>query len=166
MRHFIRTLAVLTALAPLPVLAQSAAPAAPSAASMKGIATSKEVVELIAKAKAKLKEGAPIAVERIEGFAPFMANLEYRVAAAPTMVHEKTAEFFYVVDGSGTLTLGGKLKDEKRLNPDNLTGSGVEGGAVLAVNKGDLLLAPPGTAHAFAVTKGPLVMVSIHFPVK
>ena len=50
-------------------------------------------------------------------------------AVGPASVHEKEAELFYVIDGSGTLVTGGKLVGETRTNADNLAGTAIEGGA-------------------------------------
>src|SRR5712664_4091101 len=48
-------------------------------------------------------------VQPIVRLAPYNANLEYRVAGvnAPASMHEREAEMFYVVEGSGTLVTGG-----------------------------------------------------------
>ena len=95
---------------------------------------------------------------------PYRANLEYRTGPAPAAVHEKEAELFYVIDGSGTLTTGGKLKDEKRTNPTNLSGSGIDGGQSRTVAKGDFVIVPENTPHQYSGIKGELVLMSMHVP--
>src|SRR5215467_10846860 len=117
-----------TSLILVPVFAlaqQSAAPPAP-----KLFAGSADVVAMMAKAKAERKPDQPNFVLPIVQLAPYNANLEYRSAGvnAPASVHEREAEMFYVVDGSGTLVTGGKLREEKRTNAENLTGTGIDGG--------------------------------------
>lgn len=82
----------------------------------------------------------------------------------PATQHEKEAESIYVVDGAATLTIGGKLIGEKRTNPANLTGTGVEGGTPRHISKGDYIFVPENTAHAFTNTKGRLVIMSVHLP--
>lgn len=161
MRTMISMFVAAALLAPLPVLAQSAAP---SAAAFKGVANSREVTDLIAKAKAARKEGQPTTIQRIEGLAPLVANIEYRTGVATANVHEKEGEFFIVLEGSGTLTLGGKLANEKRLNDANLSGTGIEGGTATKLAKGDVAFAPAGTPHWFNVIDGSLVLISLHFP--
>ena len=82
-------------------------------------------------------------------------------------VHETEAELFYVIDGAGTLVTGGKLKEEKRTNAENLTGSAIEGGVSKRVAKGDWILVPAGVPHQYpAVEAGGLTLMSLHLPKK
>lgn len=145
-------------------IAASAAWAQRPAEPTKTYASSADVRALIAKAKADHKEGQPTVIERILHLAPYSANLEYRTAVGPAAVHEKEAEMFYVIEGSGTLTTGGKLVNEKRTNAENLTGTAIEGGESRAMAKGDFAIVPENTPHWFSAIHGTLVMMSIHMP--
>jgi len=71
---------------------------------------------------------------------------------------------FYVIDGSATLVTGGKLKDEKRTNAENLTGTGIEGGNPQAITKGDFVIVPENTPHWFSAINGTIVLMSLHVP--
>ncbi len=130
----------------------------------KTYASSADVAALLAKAKADHKAGQPAVVERILTLAPYGANLEYRTGVGPAAVHEKEAEMFYVIDGSATLTTGGKLANEKRTNAENLTGTGIEGGKSQAVAKGDVVIVPENTPHWFSSIDGTIVLMSLHVP--
>ena len=79
-------------------------------------------------------------------------------------MHEREAEMFYVVEGSGTLVTGGKLKDEKRTNAENLTGSGIDGGTPRKIARGDWVMVPEKTPHSFQPIDGTIVLMSIHLP--
>src|SRR5580704_8934497 len=46
--------------------------------------------------------------------------------------------------------IGGKLTGETRTNPENLSGSGIEGGSSRAVAKGDFIVVPEGVPHGFS----------------
>jgi mannose-6-phosphate isomerase-like protein (cupin superfamily) len=129
-------------------------------------AGSADVTAMIAKAKSERKPDQPNFVQPILQLAPYNANLEYRVAgvAAPASVHEREAEMFYVIEGTGTLVTGGTLRDEKRSNAENLTGSAIEGGTPRHLAKGDWVMVPEKTAHWFTQIEGTLVMMSIHLP--
>src|SRR5215468_7393700 len=81
--------------------------------------------------------------------APYNVNMEHRIMGQAASVHETEAELFYVLDGAGTLVTGGKLKDEKRTNAENLSGTGIEGGVTKRVSKGDWILVPAGEPHQF-----------------
>jgi mannose-6-phosphate isomerase-like protein (cupin superfamily) len=71
---------------------------------------------------------------------------------------------FYVVEGAGTLVTGGTLKDERRTNPANLTGTAIEGGTSRRLAKGDWVMVPEKTPHWFTQVDGALVLMSIHLP--
>lgn len=133
---------------------------------LKLFASAADVTAMIAKAKAERKPDQPNFIQPIVGLAPYTANLEHRVAGipAPASVHEREAEMFYVVEGSGTLVTGGKLKDEKRTNAENLTGSGVDGGTPRKITRGDWVMVPEKTPHWFQQIDGTIVLMSIHLP--
>jgi len=95
---------------------------------------------------------------------PYRVNMEHRVMDQAASVHEKEAEFFYVIDGSGTLVTGGKLVDEKRTNATNLSGTSITGGATRQVKKGDFILVPEGVPHHFPKVEGNLTLMSLHLP--
>jgi mannose-6-phosphate isomerase-like protein (cupin superfamily) len=155
----ILTLFSSAALAQQPA-AQGAAPAA------RLFAASADVAAMMEKAKSERKPDQANFVQPIVQLAPYNANLEYRVAGvmAPASVHERDAEMFYVVDGAGTIVTGGTLRNEKRTNPENLTGSAIDGGMSRRIAKGDWVMVPERTAHWFTQIEGTLVMMSIHLP--
>jgi len=141
-------------------------PAAPPAPKL--FSSGADVTAMIAKAKAERKPDQANFSQPILQLAPYNANLEYRVAGinANATVHEKEAEMFYVVEGSGTLITGGKLKEEKRTNPENLAGTGIDGGQRRRVAKGDFIMVPENTPHWFGEIDGALVLMSVHVPRK
>jgi mannose-6-phosphate isomerase-like protein (cupin superfamily) len=131
--------------------------------SVKVYSSSSDVAAMVAKAKASRKENQPIVTDRILQLAPYSANLEYRASVGPAAVHEKEAEMFYVIDGSATLTTGGKLTGETRTG-DNLQGTGIEGGMSRTISKGDFVIVPENTPHWFSKIDGTLVLMSLHVP--
>jgi mannose-6-phosphate isomerase-like protein (cupin superfamily) len=145
-------------------IAAAAAWAQQPPAPTKTYSSAADVAALLAKAKAEHKDGQPTVVETILHLAPYNANLEYRTGVGPAAVHEREAELFYVLDGSGTLVTGGKLKDEKRTNAENLTGTGIEGGNSQSVAKGDVIIVPENTPHWYSAINGTLVLMSLHVP--
>src|SRR5215813_6443182 len=125
-----------------------------------------DVAAMINKAKSERKPDQANFIQPLLQAAPYTVNLEYRVKdvkANPTL-HETEAEVFYVVEGSATLTTGGKLRDEKRTNPTNLAGTGIDGGSTRKVAKGDFFVVPEKTAHGFTDTSEALVLMSFHVP--
>jgi mannose-6-phosphate isomerase-like protein (cupin superfamily) len=160
MRAFVPAIAFL--LASASTFAQ--APAAPPTPKL--FAGSADVTALIANAKKERKSDQANFVQPILRLAPYNANLEYRVAGlnANASVHEREAEMFFVIEGSGTLVTGGKLHDERRTNPENLSGSAIDGGTRKRVSKGDFVMVPEGVPHWFGEIDGALVLMSIHLP--
>jgi mannose-6-phosphate isomerase-like protein (cupin superfamily) len=98
---------------------------------------------------------------------PYNVNMELRNMGQAASVHETEAELFYVIEGAGTLVTGGKLIDERRTNPENLSGTGIQGGVSRRVAKGDWILVPAGEPHQYpAVEAGGLRLMSMHLPKK
>jgi mannose-6-phosphate isomerase-like protein (cupin superfamily) len=156
------SMVVMCAMTPAAAFAQQ--PAAPAA--MKLFASAADVNAMIERAKTSRRADQPNYVQPILQLAPVNANLEYRVAGlnAPAAVHERDAEMFYVVEGSGTLITGGTLREERRTNPANLSGTGIENGKRQRVAKGDFIMVPEKTPHWFGEIDGALVLMSIHLP--
>jgi len=141
------------------------APAAPTAAdAMKIFTSAADVQALLAKAKAERKEGQVMSAGHILTLAPYNVNLEYRPVEGAVAVHEKDAEMVYVLDGTGTLTTGGKVVGEKRTNASNLSGTSIDGGTAQAISKGDFAIIPENTPHQFKPANGPLVLMTFHVP--
>src|SRR5262245_7619274 len=138
---------------------------APSAAP-KLFAAAGDVSALIERAKKERKPDQANFAQPVVSLRPFTVNLEYRVAGlnAPASVHEKEAEMFFVVEGSGMLVTGGTLKEERRTNPENLQGSAIYGGSPRRVAKGDVIVVPEKTPHWFTQIDGALVLMSLHLP--
>jgi mannose-6-phosphate isomerase-like protein (cupin superfamily) len=125
----------------------------------------KDIMGLIDKAKADRKGDAPLVAEPILLLAPYRAQLEYRPGTSPAAVHEKDAELFVVLQGTGNIVTGGKLVDEKRVNANNLSGPSIADGHSQAVVKGDMLIVPANTPHQVIPTGGaPIVVMTMHVP--
>ena len=144
------------------------APAPQAAATPKLFTSATDLTAMIANAKKTRKPDQANMVQPILQLAPYNANLEYRVGGinANASVHEREAEMFYVIEGSGTVVTGGKLKEERRTNPENLTGTGIDGGMRRRLAKGDFIMVPENTPHWFGEIEGALVLMSIHLPKK
>jgi mannose-6-phosphate isomerase-like protein (cupin superfamily) len=161
MRALLPTVLFLVAASPAFAQAPATPPPAP-----KLFAAAADVTALIANAKKERKPDQANFVQPILQLAPYNANLEYRVAGvnANASVHEREAEMFFVIEGAGTLVTGGKLHEERRTNPENLSGSSIDGGTRKRVAKGDFVMVPEGVPHWFGEIDGALVLMSIHLP--
>ncbi len=125
----------------------------------------KDILALVDKAKADRKGDAPLVPEPILQLAPYKAQLEYRPAKAPAALHEKDAELFVVLQGTGDIITGGKLVNEKRVNAANLSGTDIADGVTHHVVKGDVLLVPNNSPHQVIPTgNAPIVVMTMHVP--
>lgn len=159
MRSSLPVLALLAAVA-LPAAAQTANPA-PAQTFM----SRQQIMALIDKAKADRKGDAPMVPEPILLMGPYRAQLEYRPAVAPAASHDKDAELFVILQGTGTIVTGGKLVDEKRVNANNSSGSSITGGTSQAVAQGDTLIVPATVPHQVIPGGGePIVVMTMHVP--
>lgn len=149
----------------LAVSTVSGAFAQTATAPMTQFMSDKDVTALIEKAKAERKGDAPMVAEPILLLAPYKAQLEYRPAMAPAALHEKDAELFVVLAGTGNIVTGGKLVDEKRVNAANLSGSSIADGHSQTVVKGDVLIVPNNTPHqVIPAGNAPIVVMTMHVP--
>jgi mannose-6-phosphate isomerase-like protein (cupin superfamily) len=161
MRAFIISLVVALVFASLHAQQAGQGPAQ----AMKTFASLAEVRALAATAKSERKEGQALVVKPILQLPTYNVNLEYRTGVASANVHEREGELFYVIDGSATLITSGRLVNERRTNPENRTGSAVEGGTARHVAVGDFFLVPENTPHWFSAIDGTITMMSVHIPV-
>jgi mannose-6-phosphate isomerase-like protein (cupin superfamily) len=160
MRLFVA--ACLCALAPVVVLAQSRTPAAPAGAMAQMFQTSADVQAIVARLKAQPPQ--PLRVAPLFQSPPYTVNVEYRTAVAAAAIHDADAEFFYVIDGSGTFVIGGQLTDAQRTNAQNLSGKAITGGTSRKVAKGDFMWVAAGQPHWFSAVDGTVTLMSIHVP--
>src|ERR1700761_9795079 len=126
---------------------------------VKTFTSSAEVQQLIAKAKADRKGEAPTTVEPILSLAPYHANLEYRPIAGPAALHDTEDELMVVIEGAGTMTMGGQMVNPTRPNPTNESAEKISGGSDRKVAKGDFLIVPHGTPHQVTAVEGPALVL-------
>jgi uncharacterized RmlC-like cupin family protein len=80
--------------------------------------------------------------------------LSYRSKNGGGEIHEKFADFFYVVHGNATLLTGGKLMNPATASPGEIRGSGVEGGTETALHEGDFVHIPANVPHQLVIASG------------
>ena len=147
-------------LAPLPALAQAAAPP-PTQIFTSGA----DIPALIAKAKAAQKSPNVNSTLPVGVYGYYRVLLEYRTGLTPPTVHHGQTELVYVLQGNATLVSGGHLTGVQPPRPGSTTdmGTGIEGADhSQPLAKGDILLVPAETAHQFQNVKGEFVILSVH----
>jgi mannose-6-phosphate isomerase-like protein (cupin superfamily) len=127
--------------------------------------SAREIEDRMAKADAAIKTGLPDGGPfRLLSQPPFRVTMDDRTVPNPHIdAHGFTAELFFVLDGSGTVVVGGKLDDPKGQGNDVMAPS-TEGGTLYKVHKGDIVLVPVNAAHAVTHVDGKLTMMQVHIP--
>lgn len=72
-----------------------------------------------------------------------------RTSAGQSEVHVKETDIFYVVEGDATFVTGGTMVGGKESRPDQWLGTGLDGGQVHQLKKGDFIVIPAGVPHWF-----------------
>ena len=72
---------------------------------------------------------------------------EMNKAAAAAELHDASDDVYYVLEGTATLTLGGKLEAPREVEPGEWRSPHIIGGQAVEIAKGDLIIVPRGTPH-------------------
>jgi glc operon protein GlcG len=73
----------------------------------------------------------------------------HRAASGAAELHEKQTDVYYVTDGEATFVTGGALIGDKVVSPGQRQGTGIQGGEVHHLTKGDVIVIPAGVPHWF-----------------
>lgn len=95
---------------------------------------------------------------------PRNVALEIWKAPGRPAVHVAEAEYFTVVQGTGTLVTGGHLVNPRTVKPGQMDGDTIEGGVTRTLVAGDFVLIPAGVPHWFGVPGQPLVLLGTKIP--
>lgn len=149
----------------LAALAAIATPAMTQESAPPGLFMNQAGIEqTIALLASRIKPDQPIIGQPLIGLGSYRATLEYRQAPSGAAIHEAEAEYFQVVEGSGTLVTGGALQGAHRTGPTQVAGTSIIGGSTRPVTKGDMLIIPEGTPHWFNQINGRLVLIAMKLP--
>jgi mannose-6-phosphate isomerase-like protein (cupin superfamily) len=152
----------LTALAlsllPLSCLAQQSAPAAPQI-----VVKGSDIANLISQSTASGSADGSRGMSSLLRQGPYKLNLEYHSGPSGVGLNEDAAELMVVMEGSGTILLGGTPADPTRTGA-HLQARTAEGSVSYAVEKGDVIVIPQGLAHAIGPVGNRLILMSIHLP--
>jgi mannose-6-phosphate isomerase-like protein (cupin superfamily) len=67
-------------------------------------------------------------------------------------MHDHTNHVFIIVDGEAEFITGGTMTNPKVISPGQTRGSGIEGGTVHHLSKGDVITIPARTPHQWKDT--------------
>ena len=86
---------------------------------------------------------------RLAAGSDFSASGARRTGPGQAEIHAKETDIFYIVDGEATFVTGGTVIGGKESRPNQILGTGIDGGQVHNLKKGDFIVIPAGTPHWF-----------------
>lgn len=88
--------------------------------------------------------------------AGYKVHASHRAGPGEAEVHTRDTDVIHVLRGSATIVTGGRVLAPRDAGPEELRGAAIEGGEVLAVAEGDVLVVPNGVPHWFRDVPAPL----------
>jgi glc operon protein GlcG len=127
---------------------------AAAALSLSALAAAQEPVTFISGAEtaAAFARGRPL-----KETAAYKVHASRRDTPGVAEVHQRDTDIFYVLDGRATVVTGGKIVGGKPIGPDEIRGTGIDGGDTRQLAKGDVLIVPNGVPHWFTRVDAPLL---------
>ena len=86
---------------------------------------------------------------------------EKNKTGAAAELHDASDDVYYVLDGSATLVLGGKLDDPKETDAGEWRSPRIIDGKTIEIRKGDLVIVPRGTPHQRTTENKDFTMILI-----
>ena len=123
--------------------AQEAAPPAPPPGSAGIFKANTDLQAVLAKAMAGATDMSTSAVANTD---QYRVNIVHRPKANFAIAHPGNTELHYIIEGSGTVTTGGKIVRKAGAPASSAT---IEGGQSHKVSKGDIVIVPAGSAHMY-----------------
>jgi mannose-6-phosphate isomerase-like protein (cupin superfamily) len=129
-------------------------PPPPPAPGSPGIYSSQ--TDIAAALKAAIAKAADPAVSTIGNTNEYAIHEVRRVKDGAPAIHPGWTELHFILEGSATFVTGGKI------NPQVATGPGsIEGGVSQQVKKGDAIIVPPNTPHAYYHITEPVTYLEV-----
>ncbi|HUX27641.1 MAG TPA: cupin domain-containing protein [Terracidiphilus sp.] len=97
-------------------------------------------------------QGDGSAGEMLKEYPQHCAILSFRSRDGEAEIHERFADFFYILAGGTTLVTGGKVVGAKTTGPGETRGDAIEGGTRHELKAGDVAHVPAGTPHQMLVS--------------
>lgn len=127
---------VLTIGCSLPMFGQSTAPVASDRTAEVRIFSPEEVAASFQKGIGILQQGPEYRVMTAK-----------RDEAGQVEIHKKFLDVFYVLEGTATITVGGKMEGQISNDPDEPRGTSIQGGQEHELSPGSVIVIPAGIPH-------------------
>jgi mannose-6-phosphate isomerase-like protein (cupin superfamily) len=99
-------------------------------------------------------DASGLATETLKKYASDYTMLAFRSKSGKAELHEKFADFYFVVGGEATLVSGGKIVNSATTAPGEVRGDSVQDGKETKLKKGDVVHIPANIPHQLVLAKG------------
>lgn len=91
----------------------------------------------------------------------YMVHTSRRDKPGLAEIHKLDTDIIYVMQGSATIVTGGTAVNARETAPDEIRGTGIEGGITRKLSKGEVLIVPNNTPHWFKEVNGEFLYYTI-----
>lgn len=99
-------------------------------------------------------DASGLAAETLKKYATDYTMLAFRSKSGKAELHEKFADFYFVVGGEATLVSGGHIVNSATTAPGEVRGDSVQDGKETKLKKGDIVHIPANIPHQLVLGKG------------
>jgi mannose-6-phosphate isomerase-like protein (cupin superfamily) len=116
---------------------------------------SSELKQLASKLAAESKKkGGGFASQSLTRYGNNLTMIAHREATGSSELHTKDADVFFIVEGDCSIITGGKMVKPQNTQPNEVRGTGIEGGTTRKLGVGDVVHIQPNTPHQMLITPG------------
>jgi mannose-6-phosphate isomerase-like protein (cupin superfamily) len=95
-----------------------------------------------------------VASQRIGDFGNHYALVLHREGSGEAEFHQQDADLLVIQSGTGTLIVGGTIRNSHATTPGEVRGASIDGGGRQAISAGDIVHVPSKTPHQIVLDKG------------
>lgn len=116
---------------------------------------SSELKQLASKLAAESKKnGGGFAGKTLTRYGNNLTMIAHREATGSSELHMKDADVFFVLEGDCSIVTGGKMVKPKTTAPNEVRGTGIDGGTTRELRAGDVIHIQPNTPHQMFIAPG------------
>lgn len=99
-------------------------------------------------------DASGLATQTLKKYSSDYSMLAYRKESGKAELHEKFADFYFVVAGNATLVSGGHMVKGATTAPGEVRGDSIQDGKETKLKKGDIVHIPANIPHQLLLSKG------------
>jgi mannose-6-phosphate isomerase-like protein (cupin superfamily) len=92
--------------------------------------------------------------ETLTRYGNHLTMIAHREKTGSSEVHEKVADFLYIIDGDTTVITGGKVVNGKTTEPNEIRGASIQGGHSQKMGVGDIIHIQANIPHQMILAPG------------